>query len=126
MLQAQQGAQHIGIEGRGVALGGLVDDRSRLSLGAGIVDGRIETAETGYGLVDQVADFIVVTDVGLDECDFGAELPEFGFECLALGLTAPGNDQAGTVPGKGQGGGATDAGQGAGDENDGVAHDSCP
>ena len=53
MLHAQQHAEHIGIEGGGVAFRGLLGDRAGLAFGAGIVDGDVEAAEPGDGLVDK-------------------------------------------------------------------------
>jgi hypothetical protein len=123
VLQAEQRAKHIGVEGGGIALGGLVDGEARLAFGARVVDRGVQTAEAGHRLVDQIANFAVVTDVGLDEDGFGAELPKFGFERLALGLPAAGDDESGAVPREGNGSGAADACQGAGDEDDGLVHE---
>jgi hypothetical protein len=86
------------------------------------VDGRIESAEAGDGLIHQIADFVVMTNVGLDERGFGAEAAKFGFECFALRVPEAGDDDARARLGESGGGGATDAGQSAGDQYDCVAH----
>jgi hypothetical protein len=56
VLHAQQCAEHIGIEGGGVALGGLLRHRAGLAFRAGVVDGRIQAAEARDRLIDQIAD----------------------------------------------------------------------
>src|SRR5216684_3799503 len=126
MFQAEQHAEHIGVEGGGVALGGLIDDQARLALGTGIVDGGIDPAEAGHGLIDQVAHLVFVTDVGLDERGFGAQAAKFGLESLAFGLPAAGDDEAGAVLGEGDGGGATYACEGSSDQNDWLFHGVAP
>src|SRR5712691_5097097 len=118
MFQAEQHAEHIGVEGGGVALGGLIDDQAPLALGTGIVDGGVDPAEAGHGLIDQVAHLVFVTDVGLDERGFGAQAAKFGLESPAFGLPAAGDDEAGAVLGEGDGGGATYACEGSSDQND--------
>src|SRR5713101_881068 len=92
-----------------LALRGLVRDRANVAFGAGIVHRDIETAKVCDGLVDQVADFIVVANVCLDEGGVGAQAAQLGFESLALRFPAAGNDEAGTVLGESQSGGAADA-----------------
>jgi hypothetical protein len=42
MLEAEQDAEHVGVEGAGLALNGLIDGRAGLSLGAGNIDGCVE------------------------------------------------------------------------------------
>ncbi len=111
VLHAEQRAEHIGIEGGGVALGGLLGHRARLAFGAGGVDGGIETAEACDGLVDQIADVVLAADVGADESRLGTEAAELGFERVALRFPAAGDDDVRALLGKGDGGGATDAGQ---------------
>src|SRR5277367_1153441 len=74
MLETEQGAEHIGVEGGGVVLNGLIDDRPGLSLRAGVVDGRIEAPESGHGLVNQMPDFFLVPYIGLYENGLGTEL----------------------------------------------------
>ncbi len=114
--------EHVGVEGRRIAVGGLVRDRSGLALGAGIVHRDIQPAEPGDGLVDQVADLVVVTDVDADERRFGAQPLQFGDERLADVLVTSSDNQAGAFLGKSGCGGASDAGQGARDQYDGSVH----
>ena len=122
MLHAEQHAEHVGVEGSGVTLGGLLGDRPGLAFGAGIVDGDIEAAEAGDGLVDQVPHVVLVAHIGANEFRLRAERAEFGDQRLAGVVAAAGDDDAGAFAGKGQGGGAADAGQGAGDQDNGIAH----
>ena len=67
MLHAQDHAEDVRVERRGVGVRGLVGDRADLAFGAGVVDRDIESAEPGDGLVDQSADIVLVADVGVDE-----------------------------------------------------------
>jgi len=57
----------------GIALCSLVDDKTGLPFGTGDVDGHVEVTKAGYGLVDQPSDFVIVTDIGLDEDGLRAE-----------------------------------------------------
>src|SRR5882757_466420 len=126
MFETEQCAQHVGIERSGIALSGLIDDEAGLTFGAGDVDGYVEAAEAGHGLVDQAADFIIVTYVGLDKDAFPPYPLEFNFEGLTLSGTAAGNNQTSADLGECHCGGATDAGQGTCDEDDGLVHDLIP
>src|SRR6202023_368680 len=65
MLHAQDHAENIRVERRGVAFRGLVRDRANLAFGAGIVHRNVETAKPGDGLVDQSADVIVLAESAL-------------------------------------------------------------
>ena len=92
VLHAQDHAENIGVERRGIAFRGLVRDRANLAFGAGIVHRDIETAKPRDGLVDQSADVILLADVGVDELGLGTERAQLLDELLA-GLIAPaGND----------------------------------
>jgi hypothetical protein len=73
MLHAQQRAEYVGVESGGVALRGLLGHRAGPAFSARGVDGRVQTAEAGDGVLDQIADFVIMTNVGLDEGGFGAE-----------------------------------------------------
>jgi len=64
------------------------DDQTGLPFGTGDVDGHVEVAKAGYGLVNQPSDFVIVTDIGLDEDGISAEPLQFGLESLTLGRTA--------------------------------------
>jgi hypothetical protein len=67
VLHAQQSAEHIGIEGGDVALSDLLRHRTGLAFRPGGVDGRVEAAEAGHGLINQIAYFVIMTNVDLDE-----------------------------------------------------------
>jgi hypothetical protein len=65
MLHAKQRAENVGVESRRVALGGLLRHRSGLALGAGVVDGDIETTKACDGLIDHVSCVVRVAYVGI-------------------------------------------------------------
>jgi hypothetical protein len=67
VLHAQDHAENIRVERRGVGFRGLIHDRTNLAFGASIVHRDIQTAEAADGLVDQSADVVLVADVGVDE-----------------------------------------------------------
>ena len=93
MLHAEERAEHIGIERRGVAVGGLLRHRAGLAFGAGVVDGSIEPTEARDGLIDQARAHRPHGDVGADELGFGAELAQLSGQCLAGVLMAAGDDE---------------------------------
>ena len=97
VLHAQEHAENIGVERRGIAFRGLVRDRASLAFGAGIVHRDIETAKPCDGLVDQSADVILLADVGVDELGLRAEERELLNERLA-GLIAPTGDDDASRP----------------------------
>src|SRR6267154_450188 len=105
VLQAEQHPEHVGVEGGGVALDRLIDDQPRLALGTRTVDGGVDPAEPGHGLIDQLPHLVVATDVGLDERGLGVEAAKLGLERLAFGLAAARDDQAGATLGEGEGSG---------------------
>jgi hypothetical protein len=80
-----------------------------LALRAGIVDGHIDAAKAGDGLIDEVTNVIVVTDVGADKDGICAEFAKFGFERFAFGFTAAGNDEMRAAVREGQCRGTADA-----------------
>src|SRR5882724_344878 len=122
VLHAQDHAENIRVERRGIALGGLVRDRANLAFGAGIVHRDIETAKPCDGLVDQRADVILLADVGVDELGLRTERAQLRDEGLAGLITPTGYDDLRALPGEGDRGGTADAGQGAGDQDNWVAH----
>ena len=106
----------------GEAFRGLVRDRADRTFGARVVHGDIETAKPRDGLVDHVADVILLADVGVDELGLGTERAQLLDERLA-GLVAPtGNHDLRALLGEGDGGGAPDARQSAGNQNDRRIH----
>src|ERR1700677_3070003 len=122
VLHAQEHAENVGVEGRGVAFRGLVGDRARLTLGAGVVHRDIETAKPADGLVDQSANLILLAYVGVDELRLGAEGMQLRDERLAGLVTPTGNDDLCALLRKSDSGGATDACEGSRDQNDLLAH----
>ena len=126
VLQAEERPEHVGIEGRGIALGGLVDDRAGLPFGTGTVNGSVDASKSRNGLVHQMADLLLVPDVGLNEHGFCAKAVQFGLKGLPFRLPATGNDQAGTFVRKGNGSGPTDPGQGTRHHHNWLLHVSPP
>src|SRR6266849_4344059 len=126
VLHAQDHAENVRVERRGIAFCGLVRDRADLAFGAGIVHRDIETAKPCDGLVDQSADLIVLTDVGVDELRLRTERAKFLYERLAGLITPTGNDDLRALPGKGDGGGATYACEASRDQNDWLVHSATP
>ncbi len=124
MLHAEQHAEHVGVEGGGIARCGLFGDRAGRAFGAGIIDGDIEAAEPGDRPVDQVLHVALAADVGADEFRFRAECSQFGDQRQARVLATPGNDEPGTFAREGDSGGAADTGQGAGNEDNGSGHET--
>ena len=110
VLHAQDHAENIGVERRGIALCGLIGDRPNLAFGAGIVHRDIETAKPRDGLVDQSADVFVLADVGVDELGLRTERAQLLDERLADLVTPTGDNHFCALLGEGDGGGAPDTG----------------
>ena len=126
VLHAEQRAEHIGVEGGGIAFRGLVRDRAGSAFGAGIVHCNIEAPEALDGPVDQGADVIFLADVGIDELGLRTKTAQLLSQRFA-GLIAPtGNDNFRAPLGEGDGGGAPDTGKSTCDQDDGVTHGSSP
>ena len=78
MFHAQQRAEHVGVEGGRVAVGGLLRHRAGLAFSTGVVDGHIEATKARDSLIDQGAWYIVlVLYVRAQELGLGAELAQF-------------------------------------------------
>jgi hypothetical protein len=121
-LHAQDHAENIRVERRGIALRGLVRDRANLAFGASIVHGDIETAEPCDGLVDQSADVILLADVGVDKLSLRAERAQLLNQRLAGLIMPTGDDHLRAFLGEGEGSGAPDPCKPTGDQDDWVAH----
>lgn len=67
VFHAQDHAENVGVKGSGEAPRRLLGDRANLTFGAGIVRRDIETTKPRNGLVDHIADVIVLTEVGVDK-----------------------------------------------------------
>ena len=76
MLHAQQHAQHISVEGGRVALRGLLGYETARPFGPGVVDGNIQATEARDGLIDQVANVLVVAYVATPIFGLSADLAE--------------------------------------------------
>src|SRR6202023_2854402 len=122
VLHAEDHAENIRVERRGIAFRGLAGDRAHLAFGASIVHRDIETAKPCDGLVDQSADVIILADVGVDELGLRAERAQLLNERLAGLITPTGNDHLRALLGEGDGGGAPNAGESAGDQDNLSAH----
>jgi hypothetical protein len=122
VLHAQDNAEDIGVERRGIAFRGLLRDRADLAFGAGIVHRDIDAAKASYGLVDQSADVILLADVGVDELGLRTERAQLLDERLAGLITPTGNDHLRALLGEGDGGGAPNAGKSTGDQDNLIAH----
>jgi hypothetical protein len=122
VLHAEDHAENIRVERRGITLRGLLRDRANLAFGAGIVHRDIETAKPCDGLVDQSADVILPASVGVDELGLRTEGAQLLSEQLAGLITPTGNHHLRALPGKGDGGGAPNAGESTGDQDTLRAH----
>jgi hypothetical protein len=100
VLQAQERAEHIGIEHPRIAVGRLLGQRARFSFRAGIVDRDIQPAEALDSLFDNVPHVVFVTHVRQNESGLSAEATKVDFECLAFGLAAAGHNDCCTFFGK--------------------------
>src|SRR5260370_34993666 len=112
---AQEDAEHVGIERRGIALGGLLRHRPGLAFGAGVVHGRIKPSEARDGPIDEIAHLAILADIGLDELGLGAKRTQLGDERLAGLLLAAADDDAAALAREGDSGSASDSGQRTGD-----------
>jgi hypothetical protein len=126
MLHAQDHAQNVGLERRGKAFRGLVRDRADRTFGGGVVHGDIETPKPRDGLVNHIADIILLANVGVDELGFRAESAQILDDRLAGLITPTGNDDLRALLGKGDGGGATYACEASRDQNDWLIHCASP
>ncbi len=94
MLHAQQRAEHVGVEGGGVAVRGLLRHRTGLTLGASGVDGCVQATEARDGPIDQVSHLVLVAHIRTEELSFSAERAQLSHQCLAGFLVATGNNGA--------------------------------
>jgi hypothetical protein len=118
VLQAEQGAEHVGVKHRGIALGGLLGHRPRLAFRAGIVDCGIEAAKPRDRPVYERAHILLAADIGADEVRLDPQAAQLAHQGLALVIMAPGDDDSTAGLGESEGRGAADAGQRASDQND--------
>jgi hypothetical protein len=94
VLHAEDHAENIGVERRGIAFRGLVRNRAGSAFGAGIIHRDIEAPEALDRAVDETTDIVFIADICLDEFGFCAERTEFTNQCLAGIRLSPGNNDA--------------------------------
>src|SRR5690242_1218557 len=122
MLHAQQRAENVGIEGRRVALRGLLCDRTELAFGSGSVDSHIQATEARHGLIDQVLYVVLVPYISLHVFRLRIEPAELSRQILAGFVASTSNDDPRALFREGQGGGSSNAREGASDQNNGGIH----
>jgi hypothetical protein len=101
--------------------GGVLDD-AELAFDAGIVHGNVETAESRDRFVDEVADVVLLLNVGPNELCLGAQRSQLRDKVFPLVVVAAGHDHIGAFAGERHSSGAADAGEGAGNENNLLSH----
>jgi len=109
MLHAQQGAEHIGVEGGGVGFGGLLRHGAGLAFGAGVVDCSVQATEARDGPIDQVPYVVFLAHIRAQEFDFSAELAQLSRKFLAGRLVATSYNDSVPFPCEGTRRGAPDS-----------------
>src|ERR1043166_8165572 len=95
MLHAEQRAEHIGVEGGGVGIGGLLCHGGGVAFGAGAVDGGIQATEARDGPIDPAPYVVLLAHIRAHEFDVSAERAKLSREFLAGRLvTTSDNDSA--------------------------------
>src|ERR1700719_2071514 len=122
MLHAEERAENVGIEGGGIALGGLLRYRTRLAFGPGGVNSHIQATEARDGLIDEAAHIIFMADVSAPIICVGADLAKFSGQFLADFVASAGNYDARAFARKSNRGGSSNAREGASDQNNGYVH----
>src|SRR5258708_2083229 len=85
---------------------------------------RITPAESRDGPIDEMAQFVLMANIGTDELGFGAERAQLGGKLPAGILAAAGNHETGTFLGKSERGRSADPGECTCDQDNWVAHGS--
>src|SRR6266446_3725167 len=118
MLQVQQRAQHVGVEGARVALSGLLSYRAGLAFGTSSVDSHVQVTKPLDGPINQAAHIVVVAHVGADVLSLNAKRAQFGGQGIANLVAPPADNYVSALTRKSYGCGAPDTRESAGDEND--------
>ena len=118
--------EHIGVEGGGIGVGGLLRHRAGLAFGAGVVDRRVQAAEARDGPIDQVPHVVLVANIRAEEFDFSAECAQLSRELLAGFLVATGDNDAVAFPRESKSRRAPDSSQRAGDQDNRGTHSAAP
>jgi len=126
MLHCEQRAEHIGVEGRGIAVGRLLGDRAGVAFGASVVDGDVQPAKSFDRLRDKRAHFILTAHIGAHEFGHGAQGMQFPRQLQACIVMATRDNEVAAFACKGQRGGPSDSGQRTGDQDDLSAHVETP
>src|SRR5882672_1199860 len=101
MLQAQQRAQHVSVEGGRIALSGLLGYGSGLAFGTSSVDGHVQAAKPLNGPVNQTAHIVFVAHVGTDVLSFHPKRAQFGGQGIASVVASPADNYVSTLSRKG-------------------------
>jgi hypothetical protein len=73
VLQAKDGAEHVGIESGRICLSRLFGQWAGLTFGTGIIDRHVQTSEARDRLVDEIAHVLLAADIRTHEFRLGAE-----------------------------------------------------
>src|SRR5713226_3879501 len=124
MLQAQERAEHIGLEGSQVTVSRLLRHGAGLSFGTRVVDGYVQPTEARDGLIDQAANIVLVAHVGLHVFSLRAKRTQLFGQSLARLVAAAGDNDAGTFMSERTGCGMSDACEGTRNQNNGGIHEA--
>src|SRR4029077_5521789 len=122
MLHAQEGAENVGIEGGGIALGGLLRYRTRLAFGSGGVNSHSQATEARHRLIDQVSYVVLVSYIGFHVFRLRVESAELSHQILAGFVASARDNDVRTLFREDQGGGSSNACEGARDQNNRCIH----
>jgi hypothetical protein len=92
VLQAEQHAEYVRVESRGVGFRRLVHDGAGVALCPGVVDGDVDAPEPGDSTIDQGSHIALVANVRLDEQSVCFVDLELGLQCRAGLGVATGDD----------------------------------
>ncbi len=118
VLGPHKGAGEVGIQGRMPLREFKPRHAARCSRGAGVVEGDIESAETGQREIHQGAGIGFAFHIPRQAHCLAPQLPDLLHQQIQLRLAAGADDDAGSLPGKQDGAGATDTGAGSRDDGD--------
>jgi hypothetical protein len=102
VLQSENYAKNVRVEGCGIGLRGLFDQRPRLTFRPGVGDRNIEAAKALDGLIDQLADLVVSAQVGTNEVGGCTEFAKVRCKRIPLFLVAARNNDLGIFATEGE------------------------
>src|SRR6266851_6826562 len=123
MLHTQQRAEHVGVEGRCVALGTLRRYGARFAFSAGSIDGHIQATKPCDRLVNQAAHLVLVAHIGAKKLGFGSQLAEFSNQLLALGVVPARSNDASAFAREGECCGTSNTCECASNQHHGLLHE---